>query len=226
MPMKVTAEDVRSWLDDYLRWEAKSSLTVAGLMAPAALLVCFIQFGLADALLTLFLGWWMPKWLLHLAALGGLGLLFVGSAQLSTGYVNDLKLLLRRRSEEEVGPEGSQGAKLPVPGEAHMAIVVLTWVLLAGPELVRRVVSGFARHRWLMTMDREGLAAALACLASADKAVELGDAERAAPQAGPALARRLALVRGVLFIGQSDPPRVGLTDELRRTLRHGGPGGR
>ena len=66
------------------------------------------------------------------------------------------------------------------------------------------------------------MAAALAFLASVDKAVELGEVERAAPQVvGPALAHRLALVRGVLFIGQDDPPKVTLTAELRRALRHG-----
>lgn len=220
--MEVTAQDVRPWLDDYLRWEAKGALVVAGLVAPAALLVCLIQYGLADAVLCLFLGWWMPKVLLHLVALGGLGLLFVGCARLNPEFMNDIKFLARRQSLEVVEAEEGQGIKPLVPGEAHIGIVILTWVFLAGPELVRRVVAGLARHRRLTTMDREGLAAALAFLASADKAVELTEIERAVPQlVGPALAYRLGLVRGVLFIGQAEPPKVTLTAELRRALRHG-----
>ena len=223
MPMAVTAEQVRPWLDDHLRWEAKGSLVMAGLIAPAAVLVCLLQYGLAYGLVGLFLGWLLTKALLHLAALGALGLLFVGSARLNPGYLNDLRFIAGRPSEEVVSSEGGEAVKLLAPDEAHPLVVVLTWVLSTGPELVRRTVRGAARHRRLTTMDRESLAAALAFLASADKAVELTEVERAAPQAGPMLAHRLTLVRGVLFIGQSDPLKVALTSELRQTLRHGGP---
>jgi hypothetical protein len=221
MPMEVTVDDVRPWLDGYLRWEAKFALLTASLIAPAAVLVCILQYGLADGLVAIFLGRLLPAWLLHLAALGALGLLFVGSARLNPGYLNDLKFIAGQPSEEAVSTEGSEDAKPLAPGEAHPLVVVLTWVLFAGPELVRRAVCGVARYRRLRAMDREGLATALAFLASADKAVELGEIERAAPQVGPALAHRLTLVRGVLFIGQRGPAKVTLTPELRRTLRFG-----
>jgi len=224
MPMNVSPSDVRPWLEEYLRWEAKAALAAAAVMAPLALLVCAIQYGLADGLLCLFLCWFLPKWLLHLAALGALALLFVGSARMNPGYLNDIRFLLGKPAEEAYEAEAAESVKMLAPGEAHPAAVALTWALFTGPELVRRAICGFARHRRLTRMDREDLAAALACLASADRAADLEEVERAAPGAGAALVPRLKLVRGVLFIGQSEPFKVGLTAELRRTLRHGDAG--
>lgn len=224
MPMEVSAESVRPWLEDYLRWEAKLALLLAGMIAPLAVAVCLLQYWLACGVVGLFLGWIFKGALVYVAALFALGLLFVGSARLNPGYLNELRFIAGRPSEEAVSTEGGAAAKPLAMEESHPLVVVLSWVLFTGPELARRVVCGVARHKRLMAMDREGLAAALACLASADKAVDLTEVERVAPQAGPALAHRLTLVRGVLFIGQSDPPKVALTSELRGTLRHGGSG--
>jgi hypothetical protein len=219
--MEVSAAEIRPWLDNYLRWEAKAALVTAVAIAPAALLVCALQYWFADGLLCSVLGWFLPKWLLHLAALVALGLLFVGSARLNPGYMNEIRFLLGGPSREGTDAEGSEVVKLLAPGEAHPLAVAATWALFTGPELVRRTVCGVARHKRLMTMDRDGLAAALAFIASADKAVDLGEVERAAPQVGPALAHRLTLIRGVLFIGQTEPVKVTLTSELRGALRHG-----
>ena len=101
--------------------------------------------------------------------------------------------------------------------------LLFLWILFTGPRLLDWGLASFREARRWQEMDTHSCAAVLWLLSSRYKKVPYEDFQSELPWLDlPAALMELERVPGILRL-QTPPPGLGLTDDLRKAIRTGGP---